>query len=814
MKKLDNVLLCFCAHLCLVSHSVSANENWQDIEVISITALKKATPLQQIAKDIELISADDIDSLHITGFADAISLMPSASYSPGFGPGQQSIAIRGVSLPSSRFQKPLTSVFLSKTSIAQTGMTPDLLPIDMQSIELVKGPQSLLHGESAMGGMIAYIPNKPTFDNSLTSSLGMSQVQGGGAGYHLSSTVNLANSQESAYRLSVFKDKVGGWIDNLGYVNTTTYEKMAHLGVEPEKNINYLDTTGLRLSALYDFDATEVNLLIHHQYQKTGGLSNWNPNLNHFGRHKAAARFREHFSDDFTLAELLVSHQIADLTLSLNSSVVDRQYKRIEDLSRVSQGLDYWVGDFNSNYNAELDAQLNHGQPANSIRNRPIHFRKYNLELLSEYQNKHWLLTFGGQYAKEHNNWQQQEIYQGIETAYSSYIPFYWHEDYQAAAQSDPNTFGVIGHDTWFFSDRQENIEQKSLFANVDLTLADHWRFSIGQRLVRLAIENDYVQGGYFGDVSASAAFAQHAQQQITTQEYAQQVQQQVANNYASNWLFSSQDERNLLSASINYAKFGLQTYLSYSQGFRPGGINRILVKADGTQPLTEFKSDELASTELGVKYAQQDWSVKAAVYKQDWSDIQLGLLDSQTSLSYTANGGQAEIKGLDIEAKLSLGEHVELHLATTYLDHAISALNDTALPELQVGNPLIGIADNKHFAAVKWFFTSELGAHSLMLNAQYTGDRLNGYFNAGDPNTPEADIEAVNIDSFSVANLSLVTELDKLTLSFYLDNIFNEGAILAQELSRKSFSAARGDEGRIISLQPRTFGFNVKYQF
>ena len=84
--------------------------------------------------------------------------------------------------------------------------------------------------------------------------------------------------------------------------------------------------------------------------------------------------------------------------------------------------------------------------------------------------------------------------------------------------------------------------------------------------------------------------------------------------------------------------------YGTYSQGFRPGGINR-------RSTLAPYEADYLYNYELGWKTEWADNTVRwnGAVFFETWKDFQFSFLGAN-SFTQILNAGQAEIKGAETE--------------------------------------------------------------------------------------------------------------------------------------------------------------------
>src|SRR4029078_5579132 len=94
-----------------------------------------------------------------------------ANYVPGLNvtssgtPGQTTITLRGIAPISSGAP---AATYVGEAPLASSGLyqratifSLDLLPDDVQRVEVLRGPQGTLYGAGAMGGLLKYVPRDP-----------------------------------------------------------------------------------------------------------------------------------------------------------------------------------------------------------------------------------------------------------------------------------------------------------------------------------------------------------------------------------------------------------------------------------------------------------------------------------------------------------------------------------------------------------------------------------------------------------------------------------------------------------------------------
>ena len=185
------------------------------LEEVTVTARKRAESLQEIPMSVTAFTAESIEARGIRNVQDVIKYTPGLSFDKGFAPQDTRPNIRG--LPTTRGRPPvgmlLDGIDISSESIATAGGSSlmNLKLVDVERIEVVKGPQSALYGRVAFGGAINYISKKPQFDKvDGTASL---DVATDGL-YEARGAVNLPVSDTAAWRLNGIYSKFDGFFKN------------------------------------------------------------------------------------------------------------------------------------------------------------------------------------------------------------------------------------------------------------------------------------------------------------------------------------------------------------------------------------------------------------------------------------------------------------------------------------------------------------------------------------------------------------------------------------------------------------------------
>ncbi|HWU02517.1 MAG TPA: TonB-dependent receptor, partial [Novosphingobium sp.] len=137
-----------------------------DMGNIVVTARRRAETLQSVPLTVSAFSTQAIAEKGIHGMEDVAKLTPGLFFDKGFVQQDVRPNIRG--LPATRGRPPigilLDGIDISSESIATAGggNLANLKLVDLERIEVVKGPQSALYGRVAFGGAINYISKDPS----------------------------------------------------------------------------------------------------------------------------------------------------------------------------------------------------------------------------------------------------------------------------------------------------------------------------------------------------------------------------------------------------------------------------------------------------------------------------------------------------------------------------------------------------------------------------------------------------------------------------------------------------------------------------
>ena len=132
-----------------------------ELDRVVATAQKRSENIMEVPAGISVINEGRLESLNAARLTDYAAYIPGFQVDSGGAPGQTTMALRGVA--------PLGGGAIIGTYIDDTPIGPssnkqratsyalDLLPYDIESVEVLRGPQGTLYGAGAMGGLFKYV---------------------------------------------------------------------------------------------------------------------------------------------------------------------------------------------------------------------------------------------------------------------------------------------------------------------------------------------------------------------------------------------------------------------------------------------------------------------------------------------------------------------------------------------------------------------------------------------------------------------------------------------------------------------------------
>ena len=237
--------------LILINPAAAQDETVNSIEEVIVTSQRVEESLQDVPIAVTALTANMLDDMQIESGSDLQLVTPSLNFQ-GNDSGGGAFNIRGITnLAVSATAESGVEIHVNDLPVGSTTMQDGEF-LDMERIEVLRGPQGTLYGKNSVGGAINLITARPVFGQ----SLGKVSVDMGD--YDLLKTklmLNIPLGDSMAMRIATASVERDGNIKNI-------YSKA------PTPYINDRDSNSFRLSLAWQLnDSTDI-LLVHENYDE------------------------------------------------------------------------------------------------------------------------------------------------------------------------------------------------------------------------------------------------------------------------------------------------------------------------------------------------------------------------------------------------------------------------------------------------------------------------------------------------------------------------------------------------------------------
>jgi outer membrane receptor protein involved in Fe transport len=692
----------------------------EGLQEVIVTARRQAESAMKVPETISVLDSSALSKLGVTDFQDFASHVPLLSYQwggsgggngaeLGFG-GARAIAIRGVSGAGT------TAVYIDDTPVP---MTIDPQVVDIDRVEVLKGPQGTLYGAGSMGGNVRYVTNAPAFSNDFKFSVSAGYTDHAGSPdgrMEVIGNVPIADGVAAA-RVVAFAGHDGGFI-------TREFTNASGQLIRKD-NQGAVTTYGGSLSFLIKAtDKFSITPRILAQYQNSHGLADAFAPLPAFAVESLTlyrvADVQEAWTDKWYLPSLELKYTGQSWDLISSTSYFQRYLYNLEDGTEgTMQALVV------PPYNAPPSIWA--GGVA-----WPQTQKNYNFyqELRAVWQGtEHVRGIFGAFYSDERQNWENG----------SPTFNF-----------PDLVTTGTFNSPLLWDQRINTRVKDKALYGEVYFK-ANDFELTLGARKYWFNYEfwNDY------------NGFLNFGYSTIPTQH-------------------TSENGFNP-KASLSYtAPNGTLMYMTAAKGFRPGGPNNPLPAACDpglmqlgitASQIASYHSDTLWNYEIGAKGRIDGVSLTGALFQMNWNQIQQAFPIPICFIPATGNAGAARIRGGEIEAVGRPVHDVEFRVGIGYQDPRITEKGLTPQP---VGSRILQVPFFTGSVAVTYTHPIAQSVDGFAtMDYGYTGSSLSATTTAlfGEPPAERA--------GYGILNARFGARWDVKQLSLYLRNITNVKANL-----------------------------------
>ncbi|CAN5242990.1 TonB-dependent receptor [soil metagenome] len=288
---------------------------------IVVTAQKRPQMLASIPLSVAIVSFDGFAQGSTSPSSRDMTFNTEGLAMTNLGPGRNRQFIRGVAdSPFNGQSQSTVAVQVDDARVIFDAPDPDLRLVDVDRVEILKGPQGPLYGSGALGGIYHIVTRRPELDKtSLAARLSTEGVQHGGIGTGLEAVVNLPIiTDKLALRAVGYRVVNAGWLDN----------------DNGRENSNSVETVGLRLSLRWrptedwtvDIGVVQQSLNARDSQYVDAGMRSL----------KRTNDLAEPTDNDFKMAHATIEGRVGALQLVSTTSYVDHGFNYALDASEAA----------------------------------------------------------------------------------------------------------------------------------------------------------------------------------------------------------------------------------------------------------------------------------------------------------------------------------------------------------------------------------------------------------------------------------------------------------------------------------------------
>ena len=336
-----------------------------ELEEIVVTAQKRSESLQEVPISIVAFSGDEIERLNISNTIDLVKNIPGMTGVNNVGlPQAAAYFIRGIGQDESvSTMDPAVGTFVDGVFMSRQIANNSRL-YDLESVEVLKGPQGTLYGRNTTGGAVRIITQKPTEETEGWVDLAYGEFET----FEASAKFNFPITDNLFAKLTAFTiDQGEGFLENVT-LNRDQWKR---------------DATGARAQFLFvPSDRTEILFTVEQTEDNTGGI---------VGANKLSACC----GDDIYKVESGLENTWAETDFTAYSMKATVDLKNDTQMEIILSDHDL-THSFNNDYSDQV-------VPAYSIPNLSDHEQKsYEMNFTGSGGNVQWAAGVSHYYEKSH----------------------------------------------------------------------------------------------------------------------------------------------------------------------------------------------------------------------------------------------------------------------------------------------------------------------------------------------------------------------------------------------------------------------------
>jgi iron complex outermembrane receptor protein len=614
------------------SAAIAGDGDPPDLTEVVVTATKHETKLFQTPISMTVLTGETLKEVGAIDFGDFTRLVPGLTETDT-GPGQKRYALRGLQSAG----EPEVALYYDEIPISgvpgnslDTGASqPDFELVDVDRIEVVRGPQGTLYGNGSMGGAIRIISKRPDLDNyEGDAELDGAVTEGGDPSRRGNGMLNIPLIQgRLALRLVAYYRDEGGWIDD-------PYLSDIHVPQVAGNNLNWEHTWGGRASLTFKVnDNWDITGIGYYQSLKTGDSFETYPSFaTPDDPYISKAFVRTPWTDRAQMFNLISTYHFAWADLVATGSSQRRNVDTNVDSTRYLISLaNCTVFTWDQGCTGTDDL------PADSASHEGVSSNSGEIRLASSGAGP--LVWTVGAFIQDTDTFRIGQLAETDAAGYNVYDP--------TTGDALNRLFARTNHDTF---------NQYAYFGEGTYEFLPKWKATVGLRWFHSdrSDQQDLVQQFFPGEPVGLEPFQRFTESALFKKF---QVSYQLAEN-------------TLL-------------YTEAAQGFRAGGPN---YPGGFTATAPPYGSDSIWDYEVGWKTALADRRVEwtGAIFRMNWTNVQQLL---PTALfSAIVNAGNARSDGFETELDTKVTQDLSIDIGTSLANaHLIGPQPIEANPTLQL---------------------------------------------------------------------------------------------------------------------------------
>lgn len=187
------------------------------VSEVVVTATKRPASMDQLPAGVSAISREQIAATRAVDVGQTTGQLAGV-LTTNLGPGRDKLLIRGLSDGAFTGRTRSTvATYLDDAPINYNAPDPDLRLVDIDRIEVVRGPQGALYGSGSLAGIYRIVTSKPDLEQAaFGATAGVAWTRGGDRSTELDGYASIPIVKERiALRIAAYRDVQGGYLDDV-----------------------------------------------------------------------------------------------------------------------------------------------------------------------------------------------------------------------------------------------------------------------------------------------------------------------------------------------------------------------------------------------------------------------------------------------------------------------------------------------------------------------------------------------------------------------------------------------------------------------